>query len=286
MDIAVLSDIHGNYIALQKCIGAALDKNIDTFIFLGDYVGEFPFPQKTMELLYYMNQHYTCYFVRGNKEDYWINHRNGNSYAWKAGTSSTGALQYCYMNLSSKDIDFFESMPHSLEIAIENRDTLLACHGSPNRNNEKMFPVNEHTEQIIEECKVRYILCGHTHSQELYKYKDKVVINSGAVGVSLYSKGNAQFTILHSKDNEWDYEFINLEYNKAQVINDIEESGLYKLAPYWTRATVNLIMTGEISHGTVLAKAIGYCTEETGDCVWYDIPEKYWEKAVKELMGT
>lgn len=37
MDIVVLSDIHGDYCVLSKCIECALAKNIKTFIFLGDY---------------------------------------------------------------------------------------------------------------------------------------------------------------------------------------------------------------------------------------------------------
>ena len=40
MKIAVLSDVHGNYIALQKCIDYVLFKGVDAFIFLGEYVGE------------------------------------------------------------------------------------------------------------------------------------------------------------------------------------------------------------------------------------------------------
>jgi predicted phosphodiesterase len=35
MDIAVLSDIHGNYIALEHCLEYALSHNINTFIFFG-----------------------------------------------------------------------------------------------------------------------------------------------------------------------------------------------------------------------------------------------------------
>ena len=52
MNIAVLSDIHGNYVALQKCIYYVTKIGIDTFIFLGDYVGELAYPQKIMDLLY------------------------------------------------------------------------------------------------------------------------------------------------------------------------------------------------------------------------------------------
>lgn len=74
MRIAVLSDIHGNYIALQECIDYALNRGIDTFILLGDYVGELAYPQKTMEILYSLKQKYNCFFIKGNKEDYWMNY--------------------------------------------------------------------------------------------------------------------------------------------------------------------------------------------------------------------
>ena len=63
MEIAVLSDIHGNYVALEKCIEYALNRNINTFLFLGDYVGELAYPQKTMDILYNLKEKYQCYFL-------------------------------------------------------------------------------------------------------------------------------------------------------------------------------------------------------------------------------
>jgi len=39
MDIAVLADVHGNYIALEHCLEYAFSRNISTFFFLGDYIG-------------------------------------------------------------------------------------------------------------------------------------------------------------------------------------------------------------------------------------------------------
>ena len=52
MEIAVLSDIHGNYVALERCLEYAFSQNIGTFIFLGDYIGELAYPGKTMQILY------------------------------------------------------------------------------------------------------------------------------------------------------------------------------------------------------------------------------------------
>ncbi len=285
MRLAVLSDIHGNHAALECCLDDALNRNVDAFLFLGDYLGEFPYPQKTMKILYSLAEKYSCFFLRGNKEDYWINRRNNQSFAWKEGTSSTGALQYCYANLTDRDLDFFASLPISREIQFEGCELLLVCHGSPERNNEKMLPDDERTKSILTRCTQKYILCGHTHIQQVMTQEGKTLLNPGAVGVSLHSAGNAQYMILHAKEGGWQQEFIEIRYNKEFVLSEIQESGLGKLAPCWTQVTVHLMMTGEISHGTVLAKAMEYCQAETGACTWYDIPETYWERAVRELIG-
>lgn len=37
MKIAVMGDIHSNHVAFETCINHALDRNVDEFIFLGDY---------------------------------------------------------------------------------------------------------------------------------------------------------------------------------------------------------------------------------------------------------
>ena len=52
MDVAVLADIHGNYIALERCLENAFSRNISTFFFLGDYIGELAYPERTMQIIY------------------------------------------------------------------------------------------------------------------------------------------------------------------------------------------------------------------------------------------
>ena len=34
--------------------------------FLGDYIGELAYPEKTMQILYDLNDRYECYFIKGN----------------------------------------------------------------------------------------------------------------------------------------------------------------------------------------------------------------------------
>ena len=262
MEIAVFSDIHGNYVAFQKCIEYVLERGIKTFIFLGDYLGEFPYPQKTMEMIYSLKEKYTCFFVKGNKEDYWINRKYENGCEWKDGNLTVGALQYCYSNQTEKDIEFFKSLPLCQEIIWEGFEPLLACHGSPNSNSEKLLLNDEKTKSVLDKCPYNYILCGHTHLQGVIMYADKVVLNPGAVGAALHSGGKAQFMILSQEKQEWNYDFISLDYDKEKVIKEIQESGLADIAPYWSQITKDLILTGNISHGEVLDREIKLCEED------------------------
>lgn len=285
MDIAVLADIHGNYIALRKCIDYALSRNISTFIFLGDYVGELAYPEKTMQIIYEMSAKYKCYFIKGNKEDYWIDYQNRGEVGWKDNDSTTGSLLYTYEHLSDRDIDFFRELPISQSIIIANMPQITICHGSPYKVNQKLLPNSNTTFEIMDAIDTSIILCAHTHIQNKIENKGKIVLNAGAVGVPLHSNGKSQFMILHEEDKQWKEEFVSLEYDVENVIKELQISGLDKHAPYWYKVTENLLRHGNISHGTILAKAMRLCKDETGDCIWPNIPEKYWEKAVAEVIG-
>lgn len=110
-----------------------------------------------------------------------------------------------------------------------------------------------------------------------------MVLNPGSVGVPLNSGGKSQFMILHEKDKQWKEEFISLAFDIENVIKDLHTSGLNKHAPYWSVVTENLLRNGKISHGTVLVRAMSLCNEETGTCIWPNVPEKYWKQAINEF---
>jgi len=286
MDIAVLSDIHGNYMALEKCINYAISHNIRTFFFLGDYVGELAYPEKTMKILYDMNSRYECYFVKGNKEDYWLNYRANGEKGWKDYDSTTGSLIYTYSELKEKDLDFFAKLHPSQKIVVGDMPEITICHGSPYKVNEKLLQDNEKTFEIMDSIGTSLILCGHTHIQNKIEHNGNCVLNAGAVGVPLFSNGKAQFIILHSEDKKWIDEFISLEYDVDSAIKELHESRLDEHAPYWCSVTENLLRKGDVSHGKVLAKAMALCKEENKSCVWPDVPEKYWKRAVEEMIKS
>ncbi len=283
LKIAVLSDIHGNYVALQKCLDYAKNIGANAFIFLGDYLGELAYPQKTMDILYSIKEKNNCFFIKGNKEDYWLNYEK-ESNAWKEYDSTTGSFYYTYQNLQQRDLQFFKSLSHKKELKFDGLLPITICHGSPRKVNEKLLPDNENTFQIIENNSSNYILCGHTHIQGRREHNGKIVLNAGSVGFSLRSNGKAQFMILKEMQDMWDYEFVSIEYDKEKVIADLHSSGLSKKAPYWSKVSENLLKTGEISHDMVLTRAMTICKDNFGECIWPNIPEECWEQAVKEIL--
>lgn len=286
MDIAILSDIHGNYEAFHTCVQYALKRNVTNFWFLGDYVGEFGFPQRTMNLLYELNEKYTCTFIRGNKEDYWIDYEGSDHTLWREHDSTTGSLYYTYHNLTDRDLLFFKSLKIMQEIKLTDKEKIVICHGSPISNKGKLLPDNEKTYEIMESCEADIIFCGHTHIQREFVHNGKKVINPGAVGVPLQSMGKTQFMLLNETKNGWKEEFVSLEYDVKKEFENFRLSGLSEYAPYWCKVTKQLLKTGSISHGVVLAKAMEFCREEEGDCIWPVVPEKYWEKAYKSIFGS
>lgn len=93
---------------LAALSGACVGAECGCLYFLGDYLGEFPYPQRTLEILYELKQNASCIFIRGNKEDYWLNRRKDQNCDWKSGNRSVMAMIYNYNSLNAKDLDFLK----------------------------------------------------------------------------------------------------------------------------------------------------------------------------------
>ncbi len=282
MKIAVLADIHSNSVALKQCVDYALAQGADTFFFLGDYVGELAYPRRTMEVLYSLNNDYKCYFIRGNKEEYWLKYRDGWDVVWRAGSSTTGTMFYDYSNLRERDLDFFAGMPHTCTVSMEGMPAITLCHGSPRKVNEDLRPGGQNTLEILKESVNSLILCAHTHMQMKVEHQGKLLLNPGSVGLPLYLGGKAQFLLLQDEGGSWQEEFINLNYDAEAAIAQLYEEGLDKIAPGWTEVTVNALRGIKIGHAGVLKRVMELCRAGEGVCNWPDIPEKYWSQAIKE----
>ena len=153
-----MADIHSNSEALKTCIHESRNRAVDEFIFLGDYIGDMAFPQRTLELLKQIEEQYPCTFIRGNKENYWINHRRNSDEVWESGKTPTGMLAYNYSQLLNSDINFFEKLPISDIMHYDGYPDVAICHGSPSKVNQSMRPDYDYIDELMDE--IRLILCS------------------------------------------------------------------------------------------------------------------------------
>lgn len=281
MDIAVFSDVHGNYSALQACIDYAVGKGITNFLLLGDYVTDCPYPQKTMELIYVLRKYFTTYIIRGNREEYLLNFRKNKEGNWKKGSAS-GSLLYTYENLTEKDFEFFENLPTFGSFQEKGISGFEYCHGSPNNVSELLYKEKRNTKKILSHLKSGMLIHGHTHIQGSYIYRGKKAVNPGSIGIPWYYGGKTQFCILHGTGKNWEEEYIQLEYDRKKILRDFKESGITSYAPAWAAVTMHTIRTGKDLNQTVLLRAMRLCEQERGTVKWPNIPEKYWAIALKE----
>lgn len=284
MNIAVLSDIHGNHVAFESCLSYLEAREIDAFIFLGDYVGEFPHTERTMEIIYDLQKKVPCYIIRGNKEEYQLGGLGNDNPKWDAYPSTIGMIRYAGKHTREKDLAFFALLPITLSVEIPGMPAIRICHGSPRKIKEDIKAGNPVNQEIFAEIEEEYIVCGHTHRVTNVNEYSKKVWNPGSVGLSLDGSCQAQFMILHGKDGAWEPEFLSIDYDVEKVIQEMKDENLYILAPYWTKVTESLIRGCKTSHGNVLWRAMTLCEQETGECHWPEVPEKYWQQAYGEMI--
>lgn len=279
--IAVIGDIHSNYVGLEKCIEHALKQNPDEFLFLGDYISDCPYPQKTMEIVYEMDKNYRCRFIRGNREDYMLNHRKNPGERWTY-SSASGSLLYTYENLTERDFHFFESLDIKGYYEKAGYPPFRYCHGSLVRSNEILEPEGENTIALMKSLDVDLLVSGHVHFQEEKEYNDKKILHPGAVGVSWYFDGKTQYMMLHGSKTGWEADFFQLDYDVEKLVKDFEISGLNQKAPAWSKITMHTLRTGTDYNLACLRRASKLCEEAEGSVTWPDIPEKYWQQALQE----
>lgn len=276
MKLALLADIHGNYVALKECLNYIDNQRFDGVIFLGDYITDCPYPQKTMELIKQTMAKNKTWAIRGNREDYMLSHRN-NPDEWVY-SSQTGNFLYTFENLTTDDFLMFENMPIANTINIENCKSFTICHGSPDSTKEMLKGNENNSHEWLDKINTDYLFCGHTHKPFHYKFNGKHLVNVGSVGMPTNSQTDAQFTVIEFVNKQWKIELVSLPYNIKKLLQEFETSGIYKKYLWWAKLLAKALQTG-VNYpvkGIIRAFEIAGSKGET-------LAEEHWQQAYEEM---
>lgn len=243
MRLALISDIHGNYKALEAFLAYMEQHPVDGIICLGDYVTDSPYPQRTMKLLYEMQENYICYMLRGNREDYLLNNQD-NHLGWKA-SSVNGILYYTLQNMTERDLEFFAALPTERELALQGVPSLYLCHGTPGRVRGNVVEEEGLREKVMLQLSYAYLLGGHSHHQEIYVQDGKTYINPGSLGFAIDGVGRrGQFAMLTGCPDSWKPELLSIPYDVDGFLKDFTESGVDEVGMTLSKCIKKSLTTG------------------------------------------
>lgn len=288
--VAIITDIHGNSVALREVVKDAKENKADDFVFLGDLVNDFPFGNETLEIVKSLSNK----VLKGNKEQYLIEY-DEEKYNWD--NIQFRNTLFMYNELTKENLEYIKKLPHCMNIEYEGVKILIA-HGSPESveellNRRKRELLDKYTKNLAADA----LIFGHTHEAMWYEYiNDKLVLNAGCCGVTPHYKGKAEYVILEIENGKiLKIDLRLVDYNIEEVKQKIIESGILKEDKVLMNIAYSVISGhGEVKYNffkeakeTVLARNEKWYKENAkgiykyfklyDDKLWLSLAKKYEE---------
>ena len=233
MKVAVLSDIHGNFQALESVIKDLKSKNCEKVMCLGDLAMAGPQPRMVIN---YIRSQNDWEVIQGNT-DKLISDFSPEVYeeVMAAFPVMANALADDVAIIEDDEKDYLKNLPPQKEITIENVKILLV-HGSPRRNNEDILPnlPLKDIEDMLIGTDADLIFCGHTHVPAGYQTNQKqTVVNVGSVGRPMTTEPKSCYVIADFQDGGFSIEHRFIDYDRktaAKIISARNFEGSEKLA--------------------------------------------------------
>lgn len=241
MKVAVLSDIHGNGVALNYAINDLKSLGIKKVIILGDTVMKGPMPLQVLQML--MNKDLEIIaWIKGNT-DLWFEEISDN---WIPLTNREKKLylyyKYAKDNLSEEQILFIKKLPLKCSIIL-NKIEILCVHGTPRSIVEAIdSSVSEdEIKQAISDVNEQVILSGHSHISFIGEVDNKKIFNVGSVGNSLDGDNRISYGILSFRENKIKLVNRRISYPINEII-DIAIKNKFPLLNEYKRIIFNASM--------------------------------------------
>lgn len=181
MRVALISDLHGNYVALRAFFAALDAHRVDQIICLGDVATLGPAPHEVIETLAESG----CLCLRGNHDDFMLDATLVEQYT--TATPVVAAVSECRQTLTRDELAFIESFRDAADIDLGGA-SLKVFHGSPRSNTEDLLcdTPADHLEMALGTVRSTVMAGGHTHVQMLRQHRGTWLVNPGSLGAPFY----------------------------------------------------------------------------------------------------
>jgi predicted phosphodiesterase len=212
MNLAVISDIHGNLPALEAVLADIARRGVTEVVNLGDCVLGPLWPRETCALL--MTRGFPT--VRGNCD---------RSVATLPPADMAPLQRYTAGQLEEAQRRWLGNLPATLRLD----RGILAVHGCPNDDNRYLLEDIEQGQLMrapaetiagrLGSTDAVLVLCGHSHRQHMVSFPGgPLVLNPGSVGLSEVGTPHARYALVRRDNGAMTIDLVALDYDHASAV--------------------------------------------------------------------
>ncbi len=202
--IAIISDVHGNYVALQEVLREIDCMGIKEIYCLGDVVGYYSQVNECCDAL--RSRDVRC--VMGNHDWYMASGTD-----CERSKSVRDCMEYQRKVITKENLEWVQSFP----VIMIAHDIAMVHGGWKNPIDEYCIP----EEMYFESVRGRWFASGHTHVQRICDYEDKIYCNPGSVGQPRDGDNRAAFATFDGQA----FVLHRVAYNYEAVGTQMEKVG-------------------------------------------------------------
>ncbi len=231
MRVAIISDIHGNFEALNAVIEDLLPRKVDRIISLGDNIGYGPDSEKVTQMVYQLG----VSSVVGNHELALFDEDAFDGLNFQAQENNLSIKEV----LSDESIEYCKQLPIFIQL-----DKMYFVHGfPPDQVNGYLFEVSDKKiDHYFSVTQNQICFVGHTHLLSLVSWdgteasrqkiskghykldkEKKYIVNAGSVGQPRDKNHSSKYVIWD--DEKYDLEVVYVSYDSTPTREKIRELG-------------------------------------------------------------
>ena len=228
--IIVLSDVHGNAIALEAVRKAIAKEKPDLVAVAGDLVLNGPDPAGTVDILREMEAAGAA-IVSGNTDIAVADFDYAAAFPWMSDgvpDMFRAATEWAHDELGDERILWLRRLPSERRLRAEDGTMILVCHASPGSQTAG-FDQELDANVVIERASrtdARVIACGHTHVPEVRDLGWKLVVNAGSAGYVFDGDPTASWAVIDVHEGNVTAEIRRTAFDAVAVANAISARGL------------------------------------------------------------
>jgi putative phosphoesterase len=197
MRVALISDLHGNRLALEAVLTDIARAGVDRIVCLGDVATLGPHPEAVLARL----EQLSCACIMGNHDEFLLDAGLIRSYT--EAPIVVASVDWCRSVLPPAAIDFVRRFERQIVIPLDGASELLLFHGSPRSHMEDILATTppERLDTLLDGARATVLAGGHTHIQMLRQHRGMLLVNPGSVGMPFrqHVNGRAPEVLPHAE---------------------------------------------------------------------------------------